>query len=226
VIPDTVDVIATELVEESMIVTLSKEYLSLGVVEKNLCNAGIVFTLAQIDGVANVKFKVDDVLVTNDLGEVIAYAPSDFSSSAEEVMDLYSVEKITLYLTNSTGKELEKYSFDGAFPENTSMEKFIIDQLLAWDDDYYLSAIPKGTQLLSVTTKDTICYVNFDSTFATGVLGVDPAITVYSVVNSLTELSYVNYVQISVDGDNQISMGDISLENSFSANWNYLKSAQ
>ena len=45
---------------------------------------------------------------------------------------------------------------------------------------------------MSVTTKDGICYVNFDSTFL---------ITIYSIVDSLVEGAGVRQVQITINGE-------------------------
>ena len=61
--------------------------------------------------------------------------------------------------------------------------------------------INPDTNLLSVTIKDRICYVNFDSTFLTGAYDIVPELTVYSIVNSLVEGTEADQVQITINGE-------------------------
>ena len=53
-----------------------------------------------------------------------------------------------------------------------------------------------------------MCYVNFVSTLTDVVIPVTPAVTIYSIVNSLCELSTVNKVQISVKSNTNIMFRD------------------
>ena len=50
-------------------------------------------------------------------------------------------------------------------------------------------------------TRDGICYVNLNETFLTQIYNVSADVAIYSIVNSLAELSTVNKVQISINGD-------------------------
>ena len=50
-------------------------------------------------------------------------------------------------------------------------------------------------------TKDGICYVNLDESFLTVVNNVSTDVAVYSIVNSLVELSNINKVQILINGE-------------------------
>ena len=52
-----------------------------------------------------------------------------------------------------------------------------------------------------MTTKDGICYVNLDDNFLTVPDNVSMDAAVYSIVNSLVELSNINKVQILVNGE-------------------------
>ena len=60
--------------------------------------------------------------------------------------------------------------------------------------------IPEGAELNSVTIKDGICYVDFNEEFVNLNPNIDPEIVIYSVVNSLVELSYINKVQFTING--------------------------
>ena len=61
--------------------------------------------------------------------------------------------------------------------------------------------INPNANLLSVTIKDGICYVNFDSAFLTGAYDVLPEITIYSLVNSIVEGTDAMQVQITINGE-------------------------
>ena len=61
--------------------------------------------------------------------------------------------------------------------------------------------VSPDTKILSVMTKDGICYVNLDSNFLTVVNNVTMDVAIYSIVNSLTELQGVDRVQILVNGE-------------------------
>ncbi|MCD8119301.1 MAG: GerMN domain-containing protein [Lachnospiraceae bacterium] len=223
VVPDTVTFEGVYCEDGIAVVMFSTAYGTLGVTERSLCNAGIVFTLCQIDGVSSVAFMVDGVVESDAEGNAVTWAPSNFSSTSDEVMELYSVETVTLYLTDSSGNGLKAYDIEGAFPINTSMEQHILDLLIGWEDTAdYISPIPDGTTVLSVQTQDSVCYVNFSSDFLNTMVGVSQEVTLFSVVNSLTQLSYVSYVYVTVEGSSDVTMGSITLGSALSSNWDYL----
>ena len=55
--------------------------------------------------------------------------------------------------------------------------------------------------MLGVTVKDGTCYVNLDNGFLTQTYNVSAEVQIYSIVNSLVELSNINKVQIAVNGN-------------------------
>ena len=55
------------------------------------------------------------------------------------------------------------------------------------------------TKLISVSTQNGCCYLNFTDTFLQDAI-VRPEIAVYSIVNSLTEIQGIDSVLISVNG--------------------------
>jgi germination protein M len=55
--------------------------------------------------------------------------------------------------------------------------------------------------------------VTLDKAFLTIPQNVDPEVTVYSIVNSLTDLPAIRQVQIIIDGeDNPVTIGDFTLD--------------
>ncbi|MGB9856950.1 MAG: GerMN domain-containing protein [Dictyoglomaceae bacterium] len=64
------------------------------------------------------------------------------------------------------------------------------------------SPIPLGTKILGVSVKNNIAYVNFSDELKRNHPGgsLGEMLTVYSIVNTLTELSWIKKVQILING--------------------------
>lgn len=86
-----------------------------------------------------------------------------------------------------------------------TLEEVIIAELINGPVEAGLGrTIPKEAKLLSVSVVDNIAYVNFSKEFRTKHWGgsAGESHTIYSVVNSLTELDGIDKVQFLLDGDN------------------------
>ncbi len=117
----------------------------------------------------------------------------------------YQTETVTLYFSNDAGDALREQTMEVRYNSNVSKEKMIVERLMKGPQKSSAKAtINPDTNLLSVTTKDGICYVNFDKTFLKGAYEVKPQVTIYSLVNSLVQGTGVGKVQISINGENDI----------------------
>ncbi|AOT72787.1 GerMN domain-containing protein [Geosporobacter ferrireducens] len=89
--------------------------------------------------------------------------------------------------------------------EELSEEKVIMEELIKGPRNKILKvSIPPETKLLSVNTTDGICYVNLSNEFLNTYRWsqqMNEAITIWSIVNSLTELNEIQGVQILVEGN-------------------------
>ena len=85
------------------------------------------------------------------------------------------------------------------------MEKLIVEQLIKGPSfGEGRAVIPPETQVLGVSVRDGICYVNLDDGFLDSSTGVGPKVTVYAIVNSVTEGGNAGQVQILVNGESNI----------------------
>lgn len=200
-IPDGLYVEKAEFSDSGLSLYFNSAYNNLTGIAEVLARACIVKTLCQINGVEDIAFYVGGQPLTGLNGNPIGFKnEKDFidGSSAEDVY-------ITVYFANEKGNKLVpsdlKVSYDGNMQP---IEKTIIGALINGPVDpnkpNMKKCIPDGTQLLKVTTKDGICYVDFNENFLNKVQGVKPEIVLYSVVNSLDELSTVNKVQFTING--------------------------
>lgn len=89
--------------------------------------------------------------------------------------------------------------------EELSEEKVIVEELIKGPRNKVLrTSIPPETRLLSINTTEGICYVNLSNEFLNTYRWsqqMNEAITIWSIVNSLTELNEVQGVQILVEGN-------------------------
>ncbi len=189
-----------------VIVSMSDKYKELSKTTEVLIRAALVRSLTNIPGVEYVMLTVNGEPLTDSSGTALGIMTADmFLDGAGTPFNSYEQTTIRLYFANETGDGLisiNRNLLHNMDMSNISMEKLVIEQLIKGpvNDSSYATVNPE-TKLLSVTVKDGICYVNFDSGFLTPVNNVTSEVAIYSVVNSLVELTNVNKVQISVDGN-------------------------
>ena len=129
------------------------------------------------------------------------YAESFVENPGEQINTIQNTN-LTLYFSNQAGDGLVKETRRVHYSSNISLEKLIMEQLLEGPESKNgRSAIPSGTKLMSVSLVDGVCYVSFDENFKNQDYSVNEAIVIYSIVDSLSELSSISKVQISVNGD-------------------------
>ena len=115
-------------------------------------------------------------------------------ANAQITLTLYFADEEALYL----------------FPEKRTIkqpdkptETLIIEQLIQGPKNPKLArTIPPETRLLSINVKGETAFVNFSSELQTRHWGgtAGESMTIYSIVNSLTELPYIKKVQFLLEG--------------------------
>ena len=186
-------------------VSLGEKYKQLSKTTEVLTRAAIVRSLTAIDGVEYVMITINGEPLADLQGNPIGIMTKDmFVDNTVSQMDSLEKTVLKLYFANETGQgliEINRELVHNADVSNVSMERLVLEQLIkgpANGDSY--PTINPNTKIISVTVKDGVCYVNLDSQFLTSVGNVSGEVAIYSIVNSLVELSNVNKVQISVDG--------------------------
>lgn len=202
-IPSDVEITKYSLDGALLTIYFDADYLNMDEVEEVLCRAAIVRTLTQITGVDCVSFYVDETPLTDAEGRLVGtmYGESFVENPGEQINSIQNTN-LTLYFSNETGDGLVKETRKVHYSSNISLEKLIMEQLLVGPEiSGAKSAIPTGTKLISVSLVDGVCYVSFDETFKNQDYSINEAIVIYSIVDSLSELSSISKVQISVNGD-------------------------
>ncbi|MBR5598127.1 MAG: GerMN domain-containing protein [Lachnospiraceae bacterium] len=204
-----------------------KEYESVKPTKEVLVRAAIVKTLTQIKDVEEVNIQVNGKHLLDALGDTVGGMSADtFIDNTGEDMKKYEEVTLALYFANETGDKLIKVNRTMRYNTNISLEKLVVEQLLYGPVDkkgkentmMVFPTLNPETKIISVNIKDSICYVNFNSAFLTPISNITADTVIYSLVNSLTELPGVLKVQLAVDGETEVKLGEKTLSALFERN--------
>lgn len=205
-LPSGINVITYSYDGEKVNVSLGEKYKDLSRTTEVLTRAAIVRSLACIPDVKYVMLTINGQPLTDISGNVIGIMTADmFVDSAGQVEAVESKVNLRLYFANESGDGLitvNRELIHNVDASNIPLEKLVVEQLIngpASGDSY--PTISPGTKLINSTVKDGVCYLTFDATLTTAVNNVTTDVTIYSIVNSLVELSNINKVQIFIEGN-------------------------
>ena len=207
VFPEDVEVTECNISGGILAVDFNSAYFQMENLEEKLVRAAVVQSLVRIDGINAVYFSVEGENLKDGDGRPIGLMnEDDFVENTASSPSSYQTGTLVLYFANADGDKLVPQEMNVRYSSNISREKLIVEKLIQGPQsgDVY-PVINPDTNLLSVTIKDKICYVNFDSTFLTGAYDIVPELTVYSIVNSLTEVTEAEQVQITINGESDNS---------------------
>ena len=120
-----------------------------------------------------------------------------------------------MYFADESGEKLIATYREKYYSTNIPIERFVLEELIAGPSGQVEGIYPSvnnTTKLVNVMTKDGICYVNLDENFLTAVNNVSKELAIYSIVNSLVELSTVNKVQILINGEIPANFSNTTFE--------------
>lgn len=217
------------LSEGQLLLNFDEDYKKQEIITEILMRAAIVRTLMQVPEVQYVSFLVNSQPLTDASGNVVGVMNNDtFIHNAGNEINTYEKVRLHLYFANESGSGLKDVYRTKVYNSNISVERLIVDELIAGPLETDTGTSQKGTaypvinpetKVVSVNIRDGICYVNLDSGFLNQIYNTTPEVTIYAIANSLAELSNVNKVQISINGETNISYREsISLSTLFERN--------
>ena len=213
--------------EGQITLNLSGDYENLSSVKEVLVRAALVKTLTQIEGIELINIQVEGKGLLDATGEPVGVMSADtFIDNTGVDMKKYEETTLTLYFANAEGNRLIKVNRTLRYNTNISLEKLVVEQLVSGPVDKknkentnsLFATLNPEIKIISVNIKDGICYVNLNNSFLTLIGNVTADTTIYSLVNSLTELPGVVKVQLAVDGETEVKLGDKTLANLFERN--------
>lgn len=199
------DVLSMELSGGKLAIDVSASYQELSATTEVLVRAAIVRTFTQLPFVRYVGITVEGNPLFDNVGDVVGLMSADlFIDNDGNEINTYELTRVKLYFANMEGDKLIGAYREKYYSTNIPLERFVLDELIAGPsgavEGLYPSINPE-VKVFSVMTKDGICYVNLDANFLNVVNNVSTETSIYSIVNSLAELSNVNKVQILVNGE-------------------------
>ncbi len=221
-----ISVVGHTLENGQLTLDFDESYHNLRGTREILVRASIVRTMTQLPGVERITFTVMGEQLMDASGAAVGVMAADtFIENAGNEINAYEKVDLKLYFANETGDSLvEENRRNVVYNSNISLEKLVVEKLVQgpMTQGAYPTINPT-TKIVSVTVKDGTCYVNLNNEFLSQPYNVASDVTIYSITNSLVELSNVNRVQIAVNGETNISYREnMSLNNVFERNLDIL----
>ena len=185
-----------------VVVDFSKEFIMEKNAENLLLRACVFNTITAVEGIENVLILVNGDNLTDEDGNVIGIIEKGDIICDNRLSQENDVELI-LYFSELERAVLTPETREVTISQNETPEMRIIKELIKGPQKKGLQkTIPTETKILSVETKDGVCFVNLSQDFINKSSGgiSDQTLSVYSIVNSLTELKMVDKVQFLIEG--------------------------
>lgn len=211
--PAGVDILSSSLDSGLLSLVMTRDYLALTGIEKTLADYCIALTFCALPDVAAVSIYVDGNAVTSGLSAEDAMLYDAEAVPYEKLLRLYFPAKDAGYLSS----EYHTLTVDIGVP----IERYIIEELLRGPYDSALkSGIPDDVSLISVSTEDDLCTIDFSEQFFSNRAesSEEMALAVYSVVNSITSLPEISSVRILINGKTINEYGDVPMSEPLTRN--------
>jgi len=211
---------SVEIIKGDLLVDFSREYMSGDSAKDILATYAVIKTLCEVPEVERVKVSVEGNNMTTATGATLGFLSSEEikleneSSSSEE-------RNVRLYFADENAAKLVAEDRKINITDKQPIEQYIVNELVKGPAYSNMSAVLSAdTSVISVETKDGICFVNLMSSFLTKNSGSSAKeyFAVYSIVNSLTELDGIESVQFLIDGKKTDEFGQFAFSEPFERN--------
>ena len=199
--------------DEIAVVDFSKEFTQINDSKYTLSPAAVAKTLCSLDFISGVNILVEGLPALGIDGTPIGLimksdVMGDVGSSA------VTETTVSLYFGDEMGEGLVLERRNVSVPASSTVERVIVDEIIKGPKSTgTVSVIPAGVKVLSVETKNRVCFVNLSKEFIDKFSGgsAGEILTVYSIVNSLTELDTVSSVQFLIEGEKKDSLSHTAI---------------
>lgn len=176
--------------------------------DKILVLANVTRRLCEIENVNYVSFTVDGAPLHD--GRGIAYGVLDEDSFVENegaLINAYERAELHLYFAGEDGSQLIETRESLVYSSNISMDRLVVDKLIEGPlSSGAYPTINPNTVVNVVTTSDGVCYVDLSQEFLNKTTNITDDVMIYSIVNSLTNLTGINKVRILIDGKSDLPL--------------------
>ena len=179
-------VLGITLEEGRLQIDVDAAYKELPPITEILVRAAVVRTLTQLPEVSMIAITVEGSQLFDRKQNAVGWMNAEqFIDNDGNEINTYEEVRVRLYFADESGTKLIAADREKHYSTNTPLERFVVEELIAGPsgriDGLYPSVNP-GTKVVSVMTKDGICYVNLDETFMAVVNNVSTDVSVYAIV--------------------------------------------
>lgn len=198
--PKQTKLIAHEQEDDVLRLTLSENFGTLSGAELSLALTCITMTFSQFENVEYVEIETENSLLANQ---------ESIRLSADAVMlendGLCAVDVVlNLYYADEKKKSLVPVEFRTTVETVAEQAKMAVEQLAVVPEGELLhTVLPKNTEILDISVEDGLCIVDFNADFYRNrpKSETEELLTIYAIVNTLTEFEEIDEVQILVEGE-------------------------
>lgn len=207
--------------ENGAVLNFEERYYDMKVEKEVLFRAAAAQTVLQDSTVNFVTFEVNGEPLKHASGEEVgSMTRTTFIDDAGDELSSYLKKRVKLFFADSEGSALVMTEKDMVFSSNESLEKVVMEQLIAGPgENEGFATISPDTKLNTIAVKNGICYVSLDTALVDKPVDVTEETLLYSIVNTLTSVPGVNKVQISVNGEtDRVLRSNMRLDEVYSYN--------
>ena len=205
-IPENLEILSVEITDKVAKINFNSAYYGLDSVDEVICRSSIVWSLTSLDFLDSIVFTIEGVPLQSEDGEPYGEMNRE-NVLIDPIVSATTTEYaiLKLYFSNADATDLVVEDRVVEVNANQPREKTILEQLIAGPTEKgNFATIPAETKIMDVTTtSDGVCYVNLSQEFVAKHNGgsTGELITIYSIVNSLSELDNVKKVQFLIEGE-------------------------
>jgi len=222
-IPDSIIIRNYSIDDMNVTLNFETAYYNLSLEQEIFLRSSVIKTLTSFKSFESVEFFVNGVpLILNDNIKLGRQYSSDVLLSFDEATLHHDDKTVIIYYPNKDKDKLVATYVDVKITPTKKMEEIILERIIDSKNGIY----PSEVRLLNVYTHEGTCFVDFSKEFQKSFLpkGISERIAIYSLVNSLTELSTITTVQILVEGEiTSTFQGRLSLDRMFTKNYSLIE---
>lgn len=208
-IPEKLHILKYAYEEEKHYVNIDLDefYNQLEPIKEVLLRASIVKSLSQLDFVEGVSFSIQGTPLMGKDGKTIGpMAADDIIIDIGEYASQSESVEILLYFANEDATALSTEKRKINVNANDNLSRYIVEELIVGPEGPNLfQTVPKETKINDIQINEGICYLDLSEEFRSKHWGgsTGELLTIYSIVNSLTELPDISKVQFLIEGEKQ-----------------------
>jgi germination protein M len=195
-INENTQILSIEKKKGILYLDLSKEFLEF---KSDINQVNAVIT---ISNTLNQFKEIEALKITVEGKELISLDGQPYGILKEFNLSEEKKISVQLYFPDENMEYLIPYKKNVELKDGYKLGKKIVEEIIKESNKQGYNIIPKGTKLLNYSEEKGIATVNFSKEFINNYIGgsAGETMTIYSIVNSLTELENISSVLFLIEG--------------------------